>query len=246
MLFRSHIINSSHFSVGFTSDIFTALDVQDELQTLYTSGTVFHAFLGERLSDWKSAANLVRKIAENYKLPYYTLSPIYSVCRKHGYISGEVKKCPICGEETEIYSRITGYYRPVKNWNDGKAQEYKDRKSYDIGTSKLTKKNNECGCNLDTNKVDSIIEEDKEIVEKRNEYQNKIMLFGTKTCPNCKIAKTLLEKANIAYSWVDAEENKDLTKYYDVKQAPTLVIVNDENMVEKIVNLSNIKKYIMR
>ena len=238
--------NSSHLPVGYTSDIFTALDVQDELQTLYTSGTVFHAFLGERLSDWKSAANLVRKIAENYKLPYYTLSPIYSVCKNHGYISGEVKKCPICGEETEIYSRITGYYRPVKNWNDGKAQEYKDRKSYDIGTSKLTKKSNECGCNLDTNKVDSIIEEDKEIVEKRNEYQNKIMLFGTKTCPNCKIAKTLLTKANIAYTWVDAEENKDLTKYYEVKQAPTLVIVNDENMIEKIVNLSNIKKYITR
>ena len=238
--------NSSHLPVGYTSDIFTALDVQDELQTLYTSGTVFHAFLGERLSDWKSAANLVRKIAENYKLPYYTLSPIYSVCRNHGYISGEVKKCPICGEETEIYSRITGYYRPVKNWNDGKAQEYKDRKSYDIGTSKLTKENKNCGCKIE-NKEETIIEEDKkEIVEKRKEYQNKIMLFGTKTCPNCKIAKTLLEKANIEYSFVDAEENKDLTKYYEVKQAPTLVIVDNENKVEKIPNLSNIKKYIMR
>ena len=238
--------NSSHLPVGYTSDIFTALDVQDELQTLYTSGTVFHAFLGERLSDWKSAANLVRKIAENYKLPYYTLSPIYSVCRNHGYISGEVKKCPICGEETEIYSRITGYYRPVKNWNDGKAQEYKDRKSYDIGTSKLKRENKNCGCKIE-NKEETIIEEDKkEIVEKRKEYQNKIMLFGTKTCPNCKIAKTLLEKANIEYSFVDAEENKDLTKYYEVKQAPTLVIVDDENKVEKIANLSNIKKYIMR
>ena len=238
--------NSSHLPVGYTSDIFTALDAQDELQTLYTSGTVFHAFLGERLSDWKSAANLVRKIAENYKLPYYTLSPIYSVCRNHGYISGEVKKCPICGEETEIYSRITGYYRPVKNWNDGKAQEYKDRKSYDIGTSKLKKENKDCGCKIE-NKEETIIEEDKkEIVEKRKEYQNKIMLFGTKTCPNCKIAKTLLEKANIEYSFVDAEENKDLTKYYEVKQAPTLVIVDNENKVEKIPNLSNIKKYIMR
>ncbi len=234
--------NSSHLPVGYTSDIFTALDVQDELQTLYTSGTVFHAFLGERLSDWKSAANLVRKIAENYRLPYYTLSPIYSICKNHGYISGEVKKCPICGEETEVYSRITGYYRPVKNWNDGKAQEYKDRKSYDIGTSKMKTKTD---CKVEE-KEETIVEEQKEIVERRNEYKNKIMLFGTKTCPNCKIAKTLLEKANIEYNFIDAEENKDLTKYYEVKQAPTLVIVDDENKVEKIANLSNIKKYIMR
>ena len=122
--------NSSHLPVGSTDDIFEALDAQDELQTLYTSGTVFHAFLGEKLSGWKSAANLVRKIAENYRLPYYTLSPTYSVCRQHGYLSGEVKRCPHCGETTEIYSRITGYYRPVGNWNDGKAQEFRERKVY--------------------------------------------------------------------------------------------------------------------
>ena len=122
--------NSSHLPVGYTEDVFSALDVQDELQTLYTSGTVFHAFLGEKLPDWRAAANLVRTIAENYKLPYYTLSPTYSICKNHGYITGEVYECPICGEKTEVYSRITGYYRPVQNWNDGKLQEFKQRKEY--------------------------------------------------------------------------------------------------------------------
>jgi len=214
--------NSSHLPVGYTSDIFTALDVQDELQTLYTSGTVFHAFLGERLKDWKSAAELVRKIAENYKLPYYTMSPTYSVCSEHGYISGEVKECPKCGKETEIYSRITGYYRPVKNWNAGKTQEYKMRKVYDLENSHL---NGKCSC---SNGLE--------------EYNDKIMLFGTAVCPNCKMAKELLNKANVSFDWVNAEENPDLAIKFGVKQAPTLIIVKKDN-VEKIVNLSNIKKY---
>ena len=212
--------NSTHLPVGYTSDIFEALDIQDELQTLYTSGTVFHAFLGERLKDWKSAAKLVRKIAENYKLPYYTLSPTYSVCSEHGYITGEVYTCPKCGKETEVYSRITGYYRPVKNWNIGKTEEFKMRKVYDLSTSKLKE---EC-----TN--EEIIKEDK------------IMLFGTNACPNCKMAKEFLKKAKIDYEWVNAEENVELTKDLGVKQAPTLVIIKNNN-VEKIANLSNIKKY---
>ena len=123
--------NSSHLPVGYTEDVFEALDIQDKLQTLYTSGTVFHVFLGERLSGWKAAAQLVRKIAENYHLPYYTLSPTYSICPDHGYLTGEVTQCPQCGKETEVYSRITGYYRPLRNWNDGKVQEFKERKEYD-------------------------------------------------------------------------------------------------------------------
>lgn len=210
--------NSSHLPVGFTSDIFEALDIQDELQTLYTSGTVFHAFLGERLDGWKSAANLVRKIAENYKLPYYTLSPTYSVCKNHGYITGEVYKCPKCGCDTEVYSRITGYYRPVRNWNDGKSKEFSMRKVYDLNCSHLPK-------------------------DKKCENENKIMLFGTKTCPNCKMAIKLLDKAKVDYKYIDAEENVDLTKEYGVKQAPTLVILTDGKS-EKIANLSNIKKHI--
>lgn len=127
--------NSSHLPVDYTADIFDALDIQDELQTLYTSGTVFHAFLGEKLPDWKAAAALVRKIAQNYRLPYYTLSPTYSVCKDHGYLSGEHFVCPKCGKKAEVYSRITGYYRPVQNWNDGKSQEYKNRTVYDIAHS---------------------------------------------------------------------------------------------------------------
>ena len=122
--------NSSHLPVRFTDDIFTALDIQDELQTKYTSGTVFHAFLGEKLPTWESAASLVRKIAENYRLPYYTISPTYSVCKNHGYLTGEHFICPTCGKPAEVYSRITGYYRPVQNWNAGKTQEYKDRREY--------------------------------------------------------------------------------------------------------------------
>ena len=213
--------NSSHLPVGYTDDIFTALDVQDELQTLYTSGTVFHAFLGERLDSWKSAANLVRKIAENYKLPYYTLSPTYSVCKTHGYFNGEHFTCPECGEKAEVYSRITGYYRPVQNWNDGKRQEYDNRKKYDPC----------CAEGADIKR------------EEKKDLEDKILLFGTKTCPNCKMAKSLLEKANISFEFVDAEENVELTKSLNVKQAPTLVAIKNGEATN-IVNLSNIKKWI--
>lgn len=219
--------NSSHLPVGYTEDIFKALDIQDELQTLYTSGTVFHSFLGQRVSDWKACANLVRKIAENYRLPYYTISPTYSVCAKDGYISGEQPLCPHCGAKTEVYSRITGYYRPVQNWNDGKVEEYKHRKTYDVEHSVLTKKN-ECDCQCQDNQSACAT--------------GKIMLFGTKTCPNCKMAKMMLDNAHIEYEYVDAEDNKDMTLSYGVKSAPTLVVVSGDN-VTKIENASNIKKF---
>ncbi len=218
--------NSSHLPVGYTEDIFSALDVQDELQTLYTSGTVFHAFLGEKLPDWKAAANLVRKIAENYKLPYYTMSPTYSVCKNHGYIAGEAYTCPDCGEKTEVYSRITGYYRPVQNWNDGKAQEYKDRKVYDIANSKLThdgvvKAEENCAC--------------------ENKANDGVWLFTTATCPNCKIACALLDKAGFKYEKLLANEHADMATSFGVKQAPTLVVVKD-GVVSKFAGVSDIKK----
>lgn len=220
--------NSSHLPVGFTSDIFDALDIQDDLQTLYTSGTVFHAFLGEKLPDWKAAANLVRKIAENYKLPYYTLSPTYSVCRKHGYIAGEHFTCPICGEPAEVYSRITGYYRPVQNWNDGKAQEYKNRQLYDVKNSCLKKVHS----SIVTVSKDDVTVEPVENIE---------YLFTTKTCPNCKIAKEMLKEE--PYQLIDAEENQELAMKYGVLQAPTLVVIKG-NKAKKYVNASNIKKYV--
>ena len=223
--------NSSHLPVGYTEDVFEALDIQDELQTLYTSGTVFHTFLGEKLPTWKSAAVLVRKIAENYKLPYYTMSPTYSICKNHGYLTGEQYTCPHCGAETEVYSRITGYYRPVKNWNDGKTQEFKERKVYDISNSRLKMRTKAAA------EAESALENTGE--------ETKTMLFTTKTCPNCRVAVNFLDKAEIAYEVVDAEENAELAKKYGVMQAPTLVVV-DEHGVQKLANASNIREYIRR
>ncbi len=221
--------NSSHLPVDYTADIFDALDIQDELQTLYTSGTVFHAFLGEKLPDWKAAANLVRTIAENYKLPYYTISPTYSICKEHGYLAGEVWECPHCGKKTEVYSRITGYYRPVLNWNDGKLQEYQNRTTYDMQKSCLKKP------------ASAIVTiSGREEVE-MDRPENIKYLFTTKTCPNCKLAKQYLQGEQ--YILIDAEENAELTARYGVMQAPTLVVVNGEHY-KKYVNASNIKKYI--
>ena len=220
--------NSSHLPVDYTTDIFDALDIQDELQTLYTSGTVFHAFLGEKLPDWRAAADLIRTIAENYKLPYYTLSPTYSICKEHGYLAGEQKICPHCGKVTEVYSRITGYYRPVQNWNDGKAQEYKNRTLYDITHSQLKKVHT----SMMTMKGDE--------VEIQPVASHKY-LFTTSTCPNCRMAKKMLEGEELEI--IDAEQNPELVKQYGIRQAPTLVIT-DGAKVRKYVNASNIQKYV--
>ena len=219
--------NSSHLPVGFTEDIFEALDIQDELQTLYTSGTVFHAFLGQKLPSWEASAALVRKIAENYRLPYYTLSPTYSVCANHGYITGEVYKCPECGRKTEVYSRITGYYRPVQNWNDGKAEEYRNRKTYVVETSVMKEK------------APQVVEE----CDCKQEVNNELLLFTTKTCPNCKMAKMILDKAGIKYVAIDAEENKELTINYGVTKAPTLFVPGADGAT-KLDNVSLIKKFV--
>ena len=224
--------NSSHLPVDYTVDIFDALDIQDELQTLYTSGTVFHAFLGEKLPDWKAAASLGRAIASNYKLPYYTLSPTYSICKEHGYLAGEVKVCPHCGAKTEVYSRITGYYRPVQNWNDGKLQEYANRTEYDIGRSSLKRP---------TRSVVTLSNFAEDVEVKVEQPQDIKYLFTTKTCPNCKLVKEYLK--NVPYVTIDAEENMELARRYGVMQAPTLVVVNGDSH-KKYVNASNIKKYV--
>ncbi len=223
---KPYYTNSSHLPVDYTTDIFDALDIQDELQTLYTSGTVFHAFLGEKLPGWKAAAELVRTIAENYRLPYYTMSPTYSICSEHGYLNGEQKVCPKCGKVTEVYSRITGYYRPVQNWNDGKLQEYQNRTEYRMG-NKINKISRIDG--------DRQVEQKPACVGKSSTY-----LFTTKTCPNCSLAKKYLQ--NVDYTVVDAEENMDLAVKYGVRQAPTLVIVAGQSQ-QKYVNVSNIRKY---
>ncbi len=225
--------NSSHLPVEYTADIFDALDIQDELQTLYTSGTVFHAFLGEKLPDWKAAAKLVRTIAENYRLPYYTMSPTYSICKEHGYLAGEVKTCPHCGKTTEVYSRITGYYRPVANWNDGKLQEFENRKTYDIEASMLKRPF--------TSVVTLSDYQSPEIKVSVEQPEAVIYLFTTKTCPNCKLAKEYL--SDISYIPIDAEENMELATRYGVMQAPTLVIAQG-SQVKKYVNASRIKAFV--
>ncbi|CAB1254388.1 Ribonucleotide reductase of class III (anaerobic), large subunit [Ruminococcaceae bacterium BL-6] len=222
--------NSSHLPVGYTEDLFEALDKQDDLQTLYTSGTVFHVFLGEKLPNWKSAANLVRKVAENYKLPYYTLSPTYSICKDHGYLAGEHFTCPECGKPAEVYSRITGYYRPVQNWNDGKAEEYRERRLYDM-------KNQGRRGNRPAAQSPGPAREEAAGGEGESAY-----LFTTKTCPNCRLAKSFLDQAGVTYRVVDAEENQELVENYGVCQAPTLVVIQG-GKVSQFANASNIKKY---
>ena len=224
--------NSSHLPVSYTDDLFSALDIQDNLQTLYTSGTVFHSFLGEKLPDWKSAAALIRKIADNYRIPYYTLSPTYSVCRTHGYIAGEKFACPECGAKTEVYSRITGYYRPVQNWNDGKSQEFKDRKVYDLG--KLAR---------DIKRQPAAAAAPAAPVPTAAVKGDKLILFTTTTCPNCKVAKHFLEKAGMDYQVVVADEDPETARKYQITTAPTLMVETADGL-RKIENVSNIRNFI--
>ena len=229
--------NSSHLPVGYTEDIFTALEIQDELQTRYTSGTVFHAFLGEKLPDWKAAASLVRKIAENHKLPYYTLSPTYAVCVDHGYLPGEQYVCPHCGKKTEVYSRITGYYRPVQNWNDGKSQEFKDRKVYNVGTSVLKKS------------APAVESKPTVLAAAAPSYEipaagdARTILISRVTCPNCRVAENLLVKKGVAFEKYIAEENLELCKKFGIKGAPTLVVEGPAGF-ETHYSVPEIKKYL--
>ena len=229
--------NSSHLPVGFTEDIFAALDIQDELQTLYTSGTVFHAFLGEKLPSWEAAANLVRKIAENYKLPYYTMSPTYSVCKHHGYLTGEQFTCPYCGESAEVYSRITGYYRPVQNWNAGKTQEYKERREYVIENSHLTH-NGPIYADKKEEPAPAVQAPAADANEKRT------ILFSRVSCPNCTMAANYLAKAGKEYEKILADEHMDMAREFGVKQTPTLVVTDGKGGFEKYAGAGAIKQYL--
>jgi len=248
--------NSSHLPVGYTEDIFSALDIQDDLQTLYTSGTVFHAFLGEKLPDWKAAAELVRKIAENYKLPYYTMSPTYSICSKHGYLTGEQNICPVCGDKTEVYSRITGYYRPVQNWNAGKRLgEFPDRVTYkipygtaekgDVKTSEMGEKNdgfvNAAGKPAINNPEHS--PETAENTGSGAVDEANILLFTAPSCPNCRAARAVLEKAGVKYTAYNSMDVKELVVKYGIKQAPTLIVANGDRF-DKFRGVSDIKGWL--
>ena len=158
------------------------------------------------------------------------MSPTYSVCQEHGYLKGEQLVCPHCGKKTEVYSRITGYYRPIQNWNDGKTQEYKDRKEYDAENS-MEK--------FECKDQERVIEE----AVKAAPLEDGVFLFATTTCPNCRMAKTFLSQANIEFNEVIANDNVDLTKELGITVAPTLVVVKDGE-VQKIENVSNIRAYI--
>ncbi len=208
--------NSSHLPVGYTDDIFSALDVQDDLQTLYTSGTVFHAFLGEKLPDWKSAASLVRKIAENYKLPYYTMSPTYSVCADHGYLTGEQYVCPICGQKTEVYSRITGYYRPVQNWNDGKAQEFRDRLVYDVVHSNFQKRE----VKLEKSEAAEPVKTAATVARAATDVP---VMYVKDHCPKCKGAEQRFRIAKVPYKMVNCSEHLDIARELGITQTPTII-----------------------
>ena len=239
--------NSSHLPVDFTDDIFEALDHQDDLQTKYTSGTVFHAFLGEKLPNWKSAMMLTRKIAENYKLPYFTFSPTYSICPDHGYIKGEEWTCPECGKKTEVYSRVTGYYRAVQNFNDGKEHEYHDRKEYKFDSSifNTTEENNDVlkADYTELPKLDENSHDLESAVRTLLADTRKPMLFTTATCPNCKMAKKFISEAEFDCDILLAEDNAELVKLYEITSAPTLVVF-EQGQPKKIQNVSNIRKFL--
>ena len=239
--------NSTHLPVNYTEDIFDALEMEDEMQTLYTSGTVFHGFLGERMPDWKAAANLVKKIAYNFKLPYYTLSPTYSICESHGYIAGEHFSCPHCGKATEVYSRITGYYRPVRNWNDGKSSEFENRKTYEPEELFSVNRNllEEAGVDEPRVGTQTLGRANRVEAPKSNSDAEKVILVTTKACPNCQAAKNYLNQAGIEYDVILADEadGAEIAVQYNVSAAPTLIVQSGEE-AELYSNVSNIRAYI--
>ena len=239
--------NSTHLPVNYTEDIFDALEMEDEMQTLYTSGTVFHGFLGERMPDWKAAANLVKKIAYNFKLPYYTLSPTYSICESHGYIAGEHFSCPHCGNATEVYSRITGYYRPVRNWNDGKSSEFENRKTYEPEELFSVNRNllEEAGVEMPRVGTQTLGRANRVEAPKSNSDAEKVILVTTKTCPNCQAAKNYLNQAGIEYDVIFADEadGAEIAVQYNISAAPTLIVQSGEE-AELYSNVSNIRAYI--
>ena len=239
--------NSTHLPVNYTEDIFDALEMEDEMQTLYTSGTVFHGFLGERMPDWKAAANLVKKIAYNFKLPYYTLSPTYSICENHGYIAGEHFSCPHCGNTTEVYSRITGYYRPVRNWNDGKSSEFENRKTYEPEELFSINRNllDEAGVDLPRVGTQTLGRASEVKAATSKPDTDKLILVTTKTCPNCQAAKNYLNQAGIEYDVILADEadGAEIAGQYNISAAPTLIVQSGEE-AELYSNVSNIRAYI--
>ena len=191
------------------------------------------------MTDWRAAAALVRKIAENYKLPYYTISPTYSICADHGYLVGEQYVCPICGKKAEVYSRITGYYRPVQNWNDGKREEFKERKTYIVdGLASPDERAARAAARAEEAKAGA-----DAAAKAKSVNADRLVLVTTTKCPNCAIAKRLMDGAGIAYSVVNADEDPAYAKQYGIRQAPTMLVFSGAQ-VTPLVGLSAIRGYL--
>ncbi len=249
--------NSCHLPVDFTEDMFEALEIEDTLQTKFTGGTVFHTFLGEKIDSWENTANLVKKIAERFHLPYFTMSPTYSICKNCGYIAGEIYTCEKCGEKTEVYSRITGYYRPVQHWNDGKQQEFEKRKEYVVSAS-MKKQNKSVSkpvsetsrqfvaeqvsvpkCEEIRPEASAAAPDVAPFKEVRYDEEKQVLLFTSKSCPNCPKAKEVLLQTRENVTVVDAQENIELARIYGIRSVPSLVIKSG-NITKNFTGLSDI------
>lgn len=221
--------NSSQLPVNFTSDIFDALDHQEALQSLYTGGTVFHGFVGEAIDDWKSCRALVRAMAEGYRIPYYTISPTYSVCPDHGYLSGEHFTCPRCGKVAEVYTRIVGYYRSVANWNKGKREEYGKRKLFEVKESLDTKNEKKTSAG----EVEKRAAATEQVKEGSGKAAVRWLGFFRKACPSCppvKEAAATLPFPGEAVD-VDKEEGLALAADHQVYSTPTVILFDDKGEV---------------
>jgi len=239
--------NSCHLPVNYTTDPFEALEIQDKLQTKFTGGTVFHTFLGEKLPSWQSAAALVKKIAYTFKLPYFTISPTYTICPKCGYSAGEHDSCPTCGGKVEVYSRITGYYRPVEHWNDGKKQEFEKRTEYQV-SEKIVEETfggnepeNCCsiGTGLNTKIAPESFVQPAASMSAAPCSDKQVYLFTQKTCPNCPKAKEEME--GTPYLQVlDAADHMDLAKKFGIRSVPTVVVCENDGAYRTYSGLSDI------
>ena len=223
--------NSTQLPVSFTDDIFTALDIQEGIQTLYTGGTVFHGFIGEKIDSTEVCKNLVKKIAYNYKVPYFTITPTFSVCWDHGYLNGEHFNCPECGRDSEVYTRIVGYYRSVTNWNLGKKSEYKERKEFDVHEEKSPKI------------IEIVPQKESEAASSTgfsipainaNGGVHAYKLFYSESCPSCPAVKDYVSNLKIVGEMVNAstDEGLDEARKYGIYSTPTVLLFDqDQNIL---------------
>jgi ribonucleoside-triphosphate reductase (formate) len=234
--------NSTQLPVDFTDDLFDALDHQEQLQVQYTGGTVFHCFVGERIDDWRNCRALVKSVANGYRMPYFTISPTFSVCQDHGYIAGEKFECPTCGAETEVYSRIVGYYRAVKNWNAGKREEYRHRKTFAVPDAAETKDERVAPFALESADAAPAAAHgsasDGAAIGEASAFglpadgtqagDVSWMLFARKTCPNCPPVKAKVAELSLPGRIVDADspEGAELAVRYGVTSAPTVIFLD--------------------